>query len=59
MNITILLTIACGLIFFTLLAIMVIAVVMTLKWSYAAIKEERRKMKGEKENAGSNVGRNL
>lgn len=34
MNNTILLAIACGLIFFTLLAIMVIAVVMTLKWSY-------------------------
>lgn len=59
MNITILLAIACGLIFFTLLAIMVIAVVMTLKWSYVAIKEERRKMKGEHKDAGSNVGRNL
>lgn len=46
MNITILLAIACGLIFFTLLAIMAIAVGMTLKWSYVALKEERRKMKG-------------
>lgn len=51
--------VACGLIFFTLLAIMVIAVGMTLKWSYVALKEERRKMKEEKENAGSNVGRNI
>lgn len=59
MNITILLAIACGLIFFTLLAIMVIAVVMTLKWSYVALKEERRKMKEEKEDAGSNVGRDI
>ena len=59
MNITILLAIACSLIFFTLLAIMVIAVVMTLKWSYVALKEERRKMKGEKEDAGSDVERDL
>lgn len=59
MNITILLAIACGLIFFTLLAIMAIAVVMTLKWSCVALKEDRRKMKEEKENAGSNVGRNI
>jgi predicted ABC-type exoprotein transport system permease subunit len=59
MNITILLAIACGLIFFTLLAIMVIAVAMTLKWSYVALKEERRKMKGEHKDAGSNVGRDI
>ena len=59
MNITILLAIACSLIFFTLLAIMVIAVVMTLKWSYVARKEERRKMKGEHEDAGSDVGRDF
>jgi hypothetical protein len=59
MNITILLAIACGLIFFTLLAIMVIAVVMTLKWSYVALKEERMKMKGEHKDAGSNVGRDI
>lgn len=59
MNITILLAIACGLIFFTLLAIMVIAVGMTLKWSYVALKEDRRRMKGGKEDAGSDVGRNI
>lgn len=59
MNITILPAIACGLIFFTLLAIMAIAVGMTLKWSYVALKEERRKMKEEKENAGSDVERDL
>lgn len=59
MNITILLAFACGLIFFTLLALMVIAVVMTLKWSYVALKEDRRRMKGGKEDAGSDVGRNI
>lgn len=60
MNITILLAIACGLIFFTLLAIMAIAVVMTLKWSFGALKEEIRKSRREEhEDAGSDVERDI
>lgn len=53
MNITILLAIACGLIFFHA------AVVITLKWSYVALKEERRKMKGGHKDAGSDVERDI
>jgi len=47
MNITFILAILCGLIFFTLLAVMIISIVLTCKWSVLAVREERKRRREE------------